>query len=329
MSAQDRTLDQYQELMQLNSASHLLRAGRESGVFGALAEGQKTAAQLSETLGVDAGRLPLLLDALVAIGVIQVYEDDFALAPAVRLLCQYDADLGDARWSGLTSFLQGGQSEQSAEPNRREYMDLLAATQWIHTPAAMQAAEILNIGGEDELPGPQILDLGSGSAVWSCAMAHRDGQATVVAVDDPAALVAARSTAESIDLGDRFETIAGPPAKVDLGGRQFDLVLLAQQLGATSESEGRELLRQAVAASKPGARIVVIDLFRSKGRPNLSECVQSLQVQMGTPGGHTRTLEDGQALLREAGLEAVQFTFIAASKANLGMMVGVKSLVMP
>ena len=42
MTAQDRTLAHYHHLMQINAASHLIRAARHLGVLGVLREGQKS-----------------------------------------------------------------------------------------------------------------------------------------------------------------------------------------------------------------------------------------------------------------------------------------------
>src|SRR5690606_8026657 len=96
MNPQDRTLDRYQELMQINAASHVLRAARQVGIFEELRGGQRTAEQLAETLRLDRAGLDLLLDCLISMNVIERYQDDHALAPVMQLLCQYDADLGDA-----------------------------------------------------------------------------------------------------------------------------------------------------------------------------------------------------------------------------------------
>ena len=96
MSAQDRTLDQYQELMQINAASHLIRAARQLGILEELRGGQRTCGQLCEALSLSATPADLLLDGLVAIGIVEKYEDDVALSQAAQLLCQYDDDLGVA-----------------------------------------------------------------------------------------------------------------------------------------------------------------------------------------------------------------------------------------
>ena len=72
--------------------------------------------------------------------------------------------------------------------------------------------------------------------------------------------------------------------------------------------------------------MVVIDLFRGPGKPNLAESIEALKLSMETQSGHIRTLEAGQAMMKNAGLDHVQFSFIAASQVNLGLMVGVKGL---
>lgn len=321
MTAQDRTLDHYHHLMQINAASHLIRAARELGVLDQLREGQRTLSQLAESISVSEQPLDLLLDGLVAIGVVEKYQDDFALSRTAHLLCQYDQDLGDERWERLVDRVKG-------ETSRDDHDDQLqhnrtAATQWIHTPAAMQAAEVLDIGG-DSVEGFRILDLGCGSAVWSCAMAHRDPHAVVTAVDQADALVAAQSTADSIGLGDRFQTLAADPKQASLPGDHFDLVLLAQRISSEHSHWADQLIDLAIAAAKPGARVAVIDAFRGPAKPTLAETIEALQLELGTKSGHVRSLEEIQSQLVDRGLKSVQFAFLEASKGNYGIAVGVK-----
>lgn len=321
MSAQDHTLDQYQELMQINAASHLIRAARQLGLLEELRRGQRTSAQLCEALSLAEVPAQLLLDALVAIGIVERYQEDFALSQAAQLLCQYDDDLGDGRWQQLEDRVRGAGSGPGNEQAQFEY---LAATQWVHTPAAIQAAEVLDISGMGEPAGLKILDLGCGSAVWSCAMAHQDAQATIVAVDEPAALEAAVSTAGSIGLQDRFETIEADPLEAELPGDRFDLVLIPQRLSSLSQVESAALLSRGIAAARSGGRIVVIDLFRGPAKPTLAESVEALKLELGTRSGQMWTIESIQSMLQSLGLERIQFTFLPASRVNMGLAVAVK-----
>ncbi len=328
MSAQDRTLDRYQELMQINAASQILRVARQIGLFDQLASGQKTLPQLAENLQLDSVGLNCLLDGLIAISVVERYGDDHALAPVMQLLSQYDADLGDAHWTALPQLLRGNTSpgDDKLSTDRRAHLDSLAATQWIHTPAAMQVAEMLDLGG-DSGPKPRgdvlrILDLGCGSAVWSSAMAYRDGNATITAVDSPACLQAAASTAASIDLTARFEALPGDPLSIALPAAPFDLVVIAQQLQAAGETQRDQLLGQAQSALAPRGTLVIIDLFAGPTKPRLSEAVEALTIYTATGGaGKIQSAPELEQLLRQRGFSDVRFTFVAASRVNMGLLV--------
>ncbi len=324
MSAQDRTLDQYHELMQINAVSHILRAARECGLLQQLSLAQHTVDQLCDVLSLEDETLPLLLDALRSIGIIERYGDDFALSSAARLLCQYDADLGDSYWSSLADHLRSasGEGGRRVGADLRRHFESVAATQWVHTPAAMQAAEILDIANL-ESESLRLLDLGCGSGVWSCAMAYAHPAMKLVFVDEPSALGAAQTTASSIRLHDRFDTIVGDPLTVALPEDQsFDFALIAQRLHAMEPNSGDRLLQRGAAVLKPGGKLIVIDLFRGPAKPNLSESVESLKLMLQTPSGAMPPLEDARQRLERNGLMNVQFTFLANSRTNLGLMVG-------
>ncbi len=370
MSALDRTLDQYHELMRINAVSHLIRAARRVGILQELGNGQRTADQLCQTLSLAREPTGLLLDALVRIGVIERYDDDHALSQAARLLCQYDEDLGDRLWERLTDRVKGS-TERDQNDDQLSF-DYTAATQWTHTPEAIQVAETLGIGGRDDHAsglgdapglgdsrGLSILDIGCGSAVWSCAMAHRDPAARLTLVDGAGALQAAMSTAESIGLADRLTLIEGDPATVPLPADEFDVVLIAQRLQSVSENASSTLLGRAVSAAKPGGRIVVVDLFsgsehrgseqrgpeqrgpepRGPGRDepenvvaeragcegaDLGECIEALRLNLETSSGSIRTPQQVEIQMQQFELQRVEFTFLSASRINLGLIVAVK-----
>ncbi|MCO8120777.1 methyltransferase domain-containing protein [Stieleria sp. TO1_6] len=321
----DRTIGQYQQWMETNAAAHMMRAARQSGITQKLRERQHTLDELCESLSLDRTTLGLLLGGLVSIGFVEQYGDDFTLARAGHLLCQYDEDLGDSRWETLGGRLQtSGDSDSDAAIDDNDYRQRLAATQWIHTSAAMQAAEILDIGGDATGPGLHILDLGCGSAVWSCAMAHRDAQATVVGVDQAAALAAAKTLAESIELGDRFKSIESDPLLATVGSNQFDLVVLAQLLSSYGDTQAVELIGKSVAALKSGGRLVAPDFYIGPGKAGLTETTSRLAIHLATRDGRVRDLRQSQQMFQDAGLQSIQFTYLAASEAGLGMIVAEK-----
>jgi hypothetical protein len=159
-------------------------------------------------------------------------------------------------------------------------------------------------------------------------MAYRDGRATILAIDDEPPLAAARSTADSIRMGDRFETSAGDPIDVPLEESHYGLAVIAQRLHSLTP-EGRDrLIDRAIASLHRGGRLVLIDLFRGPTKPRLSETIEALRVHVGTGGGghgKMQSADELKTLLRQRGLVDVRFSFIAASRVNLGMMVATKA----
>ena len=89
-SAQERTLGLYHQLMQINAASHLIRTLRELGLLDALRERQRTLNQLCSPRSLDSRLVSEILDAAVSIGIVEQYDEDFALSRAAHLLCQYE-----------------------------------------------------------------------------------------------------------------------------------------------------------------------------------------------------------------------------------------------
>lgn len=301
---------------------HLVRTATSIGLLDELRDGQRTLDELCQARYLNRETTALLLDALVSLGVVELYGDDYAISQAARLLNDYDRDLGDATWETLPDLLLGKTSRQSIETRQSEHRDI--ATQWTQTAASMQAAEILDVGGEGDLQSPRILDLGCGAAVWSSAMAHRSPQSSVVAVDYDEASLAAQNTADSIGLTSRFEFRGQNPMEIELESDHYDLVVLAKRLHHVDESSAMKWMVRGVDAAKPGGTVVVIDLFRGPKRVTLTESIEALLLMLETSSGHIRTLQEGQEIMKEAGLEKIQFTFLSNSSTGLGMCVGKK-----
>lgn len=317
MSAQDLTLDRYHALMQTNAEAQLVRQARDIGVFDALQQGQLTQEQIVERLGTEPRLTGLLLDSLVALHVLERYGDDYALSAVMRLLCLHDRTLGDDAWGALGSRLRGEETVAADQ-----FLDAATATQWVHTGAAKQAAEILDIAGDRA--GRRILDLGCGSAVWSCAMAFADPTAMVTVVDTPARLAAARRTIDSIGLGDRFRVLEGDPHTLPLESGSYDMVVMAGRLSAEPPERDPEIFRRVEGALSEGGELAVIDLFRGPTGPNLTEAVEALRLAVSTPEGHIRDAESMRKSLLSHGFGACQFAFLAASRQGFGLLLAAK-----
>ena len=181
---------------------------------------------------------------------------------------------------------------------------------------------MLDIGGEGEKQGSRILDLGCGSAVWSCAIAHRDPTCEIIAVDHPEIVPAARATADSIGLDTRVQTIEADPLRFEIEPESFDVILIAQRMHHLAEDAAEAWLSRCIPGVLPAGRVVIIDLFEMPGQTSLHESIEALRLTLQTRDGHLRTLQESQAMMRNVGLEDVQFAFLAATKAPIGVLTG-------
>ena len=188
----------------------------------------------------------------------------------------------------------------------------------------MEAAEVLDFGGDSSSEPLEILDLGCGSAVWTCAMGYRDPTARITAVDHESAIEAASKTADSIGLSDRFRTIVADPSNVELESEHYDWVVIAQRISGLGKDEANRLLGNATKSLKVGGRLVVIDWVEMDGKPTLADRMASLRLLLETRCGAVRSPAELQLELRAVGLEECQFALLSKGKAKIGLAVGTK-----
>lgn len=329
MSAQDETLDRYHALMHINAEAQVFRVAREVGILDQLRGGQATAADLIERLQLQPRLAHSLLEALVAMKVLERYEEDYALAAVTRLLCEYDQDLGDQHWQNLIGRLKTSEepaeaAENPSDESAQPYFDAVTATQWIHTGAAKQAAELLDIGGERQ--GKHILDLGCGSAVWSAAMAFADPTARVTAVDLPPRMTAAQRTVASIAVTERYEMLAADPQTVELPADSYDIILLAGRLSGHHPGADDRVFQRLHTALREGGELVIIDLFQGPGEVRLNEAIEALRLASMTKSGKIRDAEQMRLTLLATGYKHCQFAFLAASRQGYGLLLARKNL---
>ena len=121
-----------------------------------------------------------------------------------------------------------------------------------------------------------------------------------------------------------FQSVIADPLSAELEPDQFDLVLIAQRLSCLGPDPARRLLKKGRQLAKPGGRVVVIDLIRMPAKPNLTDCVESLKLQLETRQGSVPSLEQLQGAIQEAGLVDFQFALISKSRAKLGLAVAAR-----
>ncbi|MCC6510339.1 MAG: methyltransferase domain-containing protein [Pirellulaceae bacterium] len=328
--SQKQTIARYQSFLDAMSLAASLETAARLGVFEALRSGQKDLEVLAQACQLDAEALESLLRVLVAVGAVENYGADFAISQAVGLIASPDRDLGRDIWESLPTYLRGSMSPDHGAvagngaavdltvARRRAYRERICTRQWSHTAAAMQAAEVLDIGAG--LRRLNVLELGSGAGVWSAAMAYRDSDLRVTVVDRAAMLDQCRATYASIDLMDRVTLIEDDYRTWSPPLAQFDLVVLPEVVQLEQDPAAVILLGRAADALRATGQLVILETLREDDGPALPLAIQGLELAVAT-SGRQRSAAELQRLLIGAGFGLAQWGWLTASSHGIGLVV--------
>lgn len=224
----------------------IVRIAERLGVLAAL-ETPTTPCQLSESLGLSERAVTLMLPALCATGYVERAGTTFR-RPA-------DPGIREA-WPRLEAFMKTG-----------EVPDLIDRTE---LRGGYYKKSVLSLGAmferdarvlaEQLRPAARIADVGAGSGVWSYAMAEREPEAHVVAVDRDAVIPSTREAARMAGLEDRVRFIIGDYFEVELD-TPVDRVVMANVLHLESEADAARLVGRYAAMLAEGGELVIVDIL--------------------------------------------------------------------
>ncbi len=237
-----------------------------AGVFEALAAGPLGAAEVAARCATATRPTAALLVVLETARYVRSAGGRYALAPDARrwLLADSPNSLREnvlfrfTEWpwiAGLDRFLASGRP-----------LDIHAAMspeQWGAYQRGMRSlATVLAREVAWRTPVPRqartMLDLGGGHGHYAAALCGRHRALTAVVLDLPEALAQAPAPD---GLGGRIEFRAGDARAADLGAAAFDLILASNLLHHFDPAQGRDLVRRAALALRPGGVLVVQELF--------------------------------------------------------------------
>lgn len=328
--SQIRTIERFFEMISQPAQTAALNTALRLGIVDALEHGQKTATELAEQCSINLQGAEALLQILVSTGMVEQFEDYFALSQASRLTSRKLWAIMFDQWTGLESALQLEPDHQDEPEYERQRLDQIrrdqfhiihSQIQWASTGVALKATEALGIGTERR--SLNILDLGCGSAIFSMAIAHRDPQATVQLVDDEGGLARARATVNSLEMDGRVQMSESSELVFPGNNDTFDLVVIADQIHIWPEELRQRLLATAIRTLKPGGEVAIIDIFpgQPQGRTNCN--LFELQLLTGT-GNNTIKLEQLKQQLESAGFVNIQYTDLPVAPHTHGLVLAAK-----
>jgi len=251
--------------------SCVLFAASDLGIFKKLAElGEADAATLTSACGLDRRGGRMLLDACVALSLLEKKEGRYrnSREAALFLVPGSPADLSVAirynrdvyvAWSKL------GEMVRTGKPVERPELHLGEDEERTRTFVLAMHHRALGIGQAvvpllDLTGRKKILDVGGGPATYSILIARAFPGVECTVLDLPGVVKIAAELVEKAKMSDRIRLLAGDYRHAPFPGGN-DAVLFFGVLHQEDEETIRHLLRRAHDSLVPGGRVYVLDMI--------------------------------------------------------------------
>ncbi|MCG6986928.1 MAG: methyltransferase domain-containing protein [Gemmatimonadetes bacterium] len=286
----------------------------ELDVFSSVAAGA-TADSVAHKLGTSPRATESLLNALVAIGLLEKEKDVFIDGPVARryLVAGAEHDARAAimhtvhlwpRWSTLTECVRKGTAVTRGRQDERpdEWTEAFIAA--MHRNAAVRAPQVVQAVGLDGVRS--VLDLGGGSGAYSIAFAQAGDGVTAEVLDLASVVPITQRHIDEAGLTGRVTTRVGD-LHDETYGSGYDLVFISAICHMNSPDENRAMLATAYSALAPAGRVVIQDfiLDADKTGPKTG-ALFALNMLVGTRAGSSYSEEEYGSWLSEAGFRDVR-----------------------
>ncbi len=317
------------ETMRGYRAAQVLITCTELGVFPALGMGEMTAEDLGGRLGAAPEALARLMNAAVALGLLEKRGEAYANNP-LALACLVSEGtfyIGNLikregafyrRWSRLPEAVRTGQRpEENVRDERqanwvRDFTLALYDSARTAGPVIAEALRSLIPQRSDRLV--RVIDVGGGHGGYSIALAQHYANLEAVVFDLPPVIEITRDIVAASDVADRVMVRAGD-FKIDDLGAGFDLALLFGVLVSEPPADALALLRKVYAALVPGGWVVIRGFFLNPDRTGpLDATLFDLHMLLSTGAGSAHTSDEAVGWLKEAGFQMAETVELPAQE---------------
>jgi len=269
------------DIMTMYQRSAALKAAIELNVFTEIAKGNHTATEIATATGAsvanDARGMRILCDFLTIMGLLSKEGEQYSLGidAAVFLNRNSPAYFGDAArfildpelmapFGKLSDIVRNGRTTLPDEgtvsydnPIWVEFAEAMA-------PMQLQAAQEIaaRLAGTGAI---NVLDIAAGHGLFGIAIAQRNPEARVTALDWQNVLAVAAQNAKKMGVADRHTLLAGDAFAEQFGG-PYDLVLITNFFHHFDVPTCEGLIRKVHAAMKPGGRCATLDFVPNDDR---------------------------------------------------------------
>ena len=302
------TTEQWNFLQEAIATSSAIAAAERLGVLARLDVGPADPITLAHDCAISERGVRLLLAALSSLGLIEE-DSNGSYCSTVPNLVQVTAWI--TPWGQLTQAIRDDQPTRTGDtPDGAEtlYPEVVAHLGAWFAPAAERAADHLIARGQ------RVLDLGAGAAPWSLALAARNPDMEVTAVDLPTVLAVTRQVVAASGYAEQFDYLSGDMFTIDLGRSAYDLVIAGNLCHLFDEATNRRLLGRLFNALRPGGTLAILDALPNERFDGPRAVVlYALGLLLRTNRGQVYPFSTYVGWLREVGYEAVDLIDLSST----------------
>jgi len=279
-------------------------------LFSPLESGPLTLEQLSDSLGVKAGKLSPLLYALVVGGLLTVEDDLFsATAEASHFLVRdkpsYMGGKGDLIATNWRRVLNTAATVRAGEPpdifdfHSMSQDDSALFFRGLYPGAVADGRRLMD--QYDFSDYVTLLDAGGGSGGLALSMVQANPQLKATVLDLPTVTPITRQIIDEAGAGDQVEILAADAVRDALTG-SYDVIVARHVIQVLSEGESRTLLKNLAAVLESGGRLYIIGWILDDSRLSPDKTVGSNLVLLNTTkDGQAYTEGEYREWMKEAG----------------------------
>lgn len=316
--------------------SFALKAAIELDVFGAIARGNRTVAEIAKCCAASERGIRILCDYLTALGFLNKAEEGYRLTAdsAMFLDSSSPAYMGKAvnflmhpdqfhNFGQLAQTVRAGKTAGTSHlaPEDPIWLDFARGMAPLMFPAAQAIAQLVQPALK-VVSEPKVLDIAAGHGVFGITIARQNPRAQIYALDWANVLQVAQENARNAGVADRHHLIPGSAFDAQIG-HGYDAVLVTNFLHHFDRATNESLLKKFFAAMNSGGKIVILEFVPNEDRISPPPAaVFSLTMLANTDRGDAYTFAELASMCTNAGfrgaeqipLEATSQSLVAAAK---------------
>ncbi|HSK42587.1 MAG TPA: methyltransferase [Candidatus Binatia bacterium] len=298
------------------SMARSIMVGVKLGLFEAVSDGARSAADIAKTCATDPVATEKLLNALAGCGYFKFRNGAYRLTAKAKkwLLRRSPQNLCDKllfqfyEWDmveGYEAFVRSGKPMAGHEG--MEGSDFWSSYQrGMRNLAGLAAGEVTN-----RFPMPpgarDMLDIGGSHGYFSVSLCRKHANLKSVVLDLPDAVAQAAPILAQEKMGERVTHRPGNVLTDELGEQSVDIAFMSQLVHHFTDEQNRDLMKKIARALRPGGVCVMLDSIRLQkpGDGSQTAGLLDLYFAMMSESG-TWPIETMQDWLQSTGLKPLK-----------------------